>query len=187
MARDIVDKSWLRGPRSPEDDRLGLSPGLLKQSNLLPRRSSRPVVMVGVKSPPAAPLPRHTADEIGLSSMAARASIDFCRTIMLPLRPRRVTARSCAICSKANRRSRSLYVTDEDGKLVGTILPFRERSPYPAQRITATAGDLVQPAQVLVSDLSEAATLAHIRKAATRELPVIDAESSRRIGVAHAR
>ena len=70
--------------------------------------------------------------------------------------------------------------------LVGTILPFREWSPYPAQRITATAGDLVQPAQVLVSDLSEAGTLAHIRKTGTRELPVIDAESSRRIGVAHA-
>jgi hypothetical protein len=35
----------------------------------------------------------------------------------------------------ANRRSRSLYVTDEDGRLVGIILPFHEWSPSPSQRM----------------------------------------------------
>jgi hypothetical protein len=56
------------------------------------------------------------------------------------------------------------------GSLSVSFCHFMSGLPFP-QRMTAT-------------DLSEAAAHAHIRKAATAELPVIDAQSGRMIGVA---
>jgi hypothetical protein len=82
-------------------------------------------------------------------------------------------------------RTKPIYVVDEDGQLVGRIVAAALPSqPPPVQLAIMTAADLAQPVASLSSAMSEGDVVERLRTAHMPELPVLDAQTGRLIGIA---
>jgi chloride channel protein, CIC family len=109
----------------------------------------------------------------------------------------RLISADCLIVSSAARYAevlkklleaagRPLYVVAERGELIGMVPPSLAHAPTPspASAAVATAADFVQPVEPLETSMNEADVTARLREMGGAELPVIDRETGRLVGVA---
>jgi CIC family chloride channel protein len=83
-------------------------------------------------------------------------------------------------------RARPLYAVDENGALAGRILARSAVSPPALTPVlsTAAACDLMEPVAALYPTVSEAEALARLDAEPAGELPVVDPDSGRLLGIA---